>query len=46
MRTLADIVAMLDTGGLIAVDDYGWERRRDDTPEARAWRKDREDLHT
>jgi SAM-dependent methyltransferase len=45
-ETLADISSMLDTGGLLAIDDYGWERRDEDTAQALAWRKDREDLHT
>jgi SAM-dependent methyltransferase len=43
---LERIAEMLSPDGFVAVDDYGWERRDEDTPEALAWRKDREDLHT
>ena len=43
---LAKIVRMLTPAGLVAIDDYGWERRDAQTPETVAWRNDRRDLHT
>jgi SAM-dependent methyltransferase len=43
---LAKIGSLLRPGGLVAIDDYGWERRDVRTPQARAWRDDRRELHT
>lgn len=39
--TLAKIERLLAPGGLVAIDDYGWERSRDT-----AYREQRRDLHT
>jgi len=44
--TVAKMADVLAPEGIVAIDDYGWERLDDDSPEATAWRKDREDLHT
>jgi len=44
--TIAKIAELLAPGGIVAIDDYGWERRDGLTRETRKWRKDREDLHT
>jgi 2-polyprenyl-3-methyl-5-hydroxy-6-metoxy-1,4-benzoquinol methylase len=38
---IAKMVRLTKAGGIIAIDDYGWERSED-----RAFRDDRRDLHT
>lgn len=35
---------VLERGGFIAIDDYGWERESDGVPQS--WRDERRDLHT
>jgi SAM-dependent methyltransferase len=42
---LDKVVAVLAPGGIVAVDDYGWERLAERTAEDRAWREHRQDLH-
>ncbi|HTA37570.1 MAG TPA: class I SAM-dependent methyltransferase [Candidatus Acidoferrales bacterium] len=43
---IGKIASLLKPAGLVAIDDYGWERREASTPQARAWRDDRRELHT
>jgi SAM-dependent methyltransferase len=44
--TIDKMASLLTRGGIVAIDDYGWERRDEPGEEAEAWRADRADLHT